>query len=78
MLFKIVIYAPCKQETKWSDSFKTYFSKLDYLVIDEADRQLLDGFEKSLNLLLTLPDIPPLHERTTVMTSATMSCEGMH
>lgn len=48
---------------------------MKYLVIDEADRQLMDGFEESLNQFLQLPELPSNDERCTIMTSATMSSE---
>ena len=44
-------------------------------MIDEADRQLMDGFEESLNQFLQLPELPSVDLRCTVMTSATMSAE---
>ena len=48
---------------------------MEYLVIDEADRQLMDGFEESLNQFLQLRELPSIEERCTIMTSATMSSE---
>ena len=49
--------------------------EVEFLVIDESDRQLMDGFEESLNQLLRLPELPSTRDRVTVMTSATMSNE---
>ena len=52
------------------------YPQIAYLVIDEADRQLMDGFEESLNQFLLLSKLPAVGERVTIMTSATMSAEA--
>ena len=49
-------------------------ANLRFLIIDEADRQLMDGFEESLQQFLQLEELPT--KRVTIMTSATMSPEG--
>ena len=51
-------------------------TSLRFLIIDEADRQLMDGFEESLQQFLQLEELPPSSKRVTIMTSATMSPEG--
>lgn len=44
-----------------------------YLVIDEADKQLMEGFEECLNQFLQHRDLPEKSFRRTIMTSATMT-----
>ena len=51
-------------------------ANLRFLIIDEADRQLMDGFEESLQQFLQLEELPTSSKRVTIMTSATMSPEG--
>jgi hypothetical protein len=47
------------------------FSRLKYLVMDEADRLLDSSFESDLRLLLSL--LPPSSERQTLLFSATLT-----
>lgn len=47
------------------------FSRLKYLVMDEADRLLDSSFESDLRLLLSV--LPPPNERQTLLFSATLT-----
>ena len=45
--------------------------KLQYLVLDEADRMLDMGFEPDMRRLVGSPGMPPKENRQTLMFSAT-------
>jgi len=54
---------------------KIKLDKLQYLILDEADRMLDMGFESEIRTLVNSPGIPPKEDRHTLMFSATFPDE---
>ena len=50
---------------------KVLLDQVQYVVLDEADRMLDEGFGPDIEKLMNSPGMPPKTERTTLMFSAT-------
>ena len=54
---------------------KVLLDQVQYVVLDEADRMLDEGFGPDIEKLINSPGMPPKTERTTLMFSATYTPE---